>query len=128
MPQLKQGFVDSHFICFPYESRRAGIYPAAPVRRPMDIAQSMEDATGATMKAIQACTDDDAWDKESGEVYVQFIDPLDTQLRKQFDDMTSGRYEFQHDLPFMAIVQRSGRAIPFRTLLETINRTHRNGV
>ncbi len=54
VPQLKQGFVDSHFICFPYESRRTGIYPAGPVRRPMDIAQAMEDATGATMKAIQA--------------------------------------------------------------------------
>ncbi len=54
VPQLKQGFVDSHFICFPYESRRTGIYPAGPVRRPMDIAQAMEDATGATMKAVQA--------------------------------------------------------------------------
>jgi quinone-modifying oxidoreductase subunit QmoB len=54
VPQLKQGFVDSHFICFPYESRRTGIYPAGPVRRPMDIPQAMEDATGATMKAIQA--------------------------------------------------------------------------
>ena len=54
VPQLKQGFVDSHFICFPYESRRTGIYPAGPVRRPMDIAQATEDATGATMKAIQA--------------------------------------------------------------------------
>ena len=52
--KLKYGFTDSHFICFPYESRRTGIYPAGPVRRPMDIAQAMEDATGATMKAIQA--------------------------------------------------------------------------
>ncbi|MBI5751303.1 MAG: FAD-dependent oxidoreductase [Hydrogenophilales bacterium] len=54
VPQLKQGFVDSHFICFPYESRRTGIYPAGPVRRPMDITQAAEDATGATMKAVQA--------------------------------------------------------------------------
>jgi quinone-modifying oxidoreductase subunit QmoB len=54
IPQLKYGFADSHFICFPYESRRTGIYPAGPVRRPMDIAQAMEDATGAAMKAIQA--------------------------------------------------------------------------
>ena len=54
LPQLKYGFADSHFICFPYETRRTGIYAAGPTRRPMDIAQSVEDATGAAMKAIQA--------------------------------------------------------------------------
>ncbi len=54
LPQLKHGFTDSHFICFPYETRRTGIYTAGPVRRPMDIAQAVEDATGAALKAIQA--------------------------------------------------------------------------
>ncbi|MBU1692186.1 MAG: hydrogenase iron-sulfur subunit [Gammaproteobacteria bacterium] len=54
VPQLKYGFTDSHFICFPYETRRTGIYSAGPVRRPMDMVQAMEDATGAAMKAIQA--------------------------------------------------------------------------
>ncbi len=54
VPQLKQGFTDSHFICFPYETRRTGIYTAGPVRRPMDIMQAKEDATGAALKAIQA--------------------------------------------------------------------------
>jgi quinone-modifying oxidoreductase subunit QmoB len=54
LPQLKHGFSDSHFICFPYETRRTGIYAAGPVRRPMDIPQAMEDATGAALKAIQA--------------------------------------------------------------------------
>ena len=54
VPQLKQGFTDSHFICFPYETRRTGIYTAGPVRRPMDIAQAREDATGAALKSIQA--------------------------------------------------------------------------
>lgn len=54
IPQLTYGFSDSHFICFPYESRRTGIYPCGPVRRPMDIAQAIEDATGAALKAIQA--------------------------------------------------------------------------
>ncbi len=54
LPQLKYGFNDSHFICFPYESRRTGIYTTGPVRRPMDIAQAVEDATGAALKAIQA--------------------------------------------------------------------------
>ena len=54
LPLLKNGFNDSHFICFPYETRRTGIYTAGPVRRPMDMAQAIEDATGATLKAIQA--------------------------------------------------------------------------
>jgi quinone-modifying oxidoreductase subunit QmoB len=54
LPQLKHGLADSHFICFPYETRRTGIYAAGPVRRPMDIAQATEDATGAALKAIQA--------------------------------------------------------------------------
>jgi quinone-modifying oxidoreductase, subunit QmoB len=54
MPQFKHGFNDSHFICFPYETRRTGIYAAGPVRRPMDMLQATEDATGAALKAIQA--------------------------------------------------------------------------
>jgi quinone-modifying oxidoreductase subunit QmoB len=54
LPILKNGFNDSHFICFPYETRRTGIYTCGPVRRPMDINQAIEDATGATLKAIQA--------------------------------------------------------------------------
>jgi quinone-modifying oxidoreductase subunit QmoB len=54
MPQFKYGFADSHFICFPYETRRTGIYAAGPTRRPMDMLQATEDATGAALKAIQA--------------------------------------------------------------------------
>lgn len=54
LPQLKHGLTDSHFICFPYETRRTGIYAAGPVRRPMDMQQAVDDATGAALKAIQA--------------------------------------------------------------------------
>jgi quinone-modifying oxidoreductase, subunit QmoB len=53
IPALKYGFPDSHFICFPYESRRTGIYPAGTVRAPMDYAGAAEDGTGAALKAIQ---------------------------------------------------------------------------
>ncbi len=53
LPELQYGFPDSHFICFPYESRRTGIYAAGPVRRPMGISNAIEDATGAALKAIQ---------------------------------------------------------------------------
>lgn len=54
IPHLKFGFNDSHFICFPYETRRTGIYTTGPVRRPMDMQQATEDATGAALKAIQS--------------------------------------------------------------------------
>ncbi len=53
LPELKYQFSDSHFICFPYESRRTGIYAAGSLRAPMDIAASKEDAAGAMLKAIQ---------------------------------------------------------------------------
>jgi quinone-modifying oxidoreductase subunit QmoB len=54
LPSLKYDFPDSHFICFPYESRRTGIYPAGAVRAPGDAEQSREDGAGAALKAIQA--------------------------------------------------------------------------
>jgi len=54
IPMLADGFADSHYLCFPYETRRTGIYACGPVRRPMNMAESAEDATGAVLKAIQA--------------------------------------------------------------------------
>ena len=54
LPTLKYAYPDSHFICFPYETRRTGIYAAGTVRRPMRVTQAVEDATGAALKAIQA--------------------------------------------------------------------------
>jgi len=54
LPTLKYGFPDSHFICFPYETRRTGIYAAGAVRAPMDLASSVNDAYGAALKSIQA--------------------------------------------------------------------------
>lgn len=47
------GYADSNFICFPYETQRTGIYAAGCIRRSMSIEESMEDATGAALKAIQ---------------------------------------------------------------------------
>ncbi len=52
-PVLKYQFPDSHFICFPYETRRTGIYAAGCVRAPSDSDACREDATGAVLKAIQ---------------------------------------------------------------------------
>ena len=53
LPALRYAFADSHFICFPYETRRTGIYAAGTVRAPMDPAQAAEDGWGAAMKALQ---------------------------------------------------------------------------
>ena len=53
LPTLQDGFPDSHFICFPFETRRTGIYAAGCVRQPMDGPSSREDGTGAALKAIQ---------------------------------------------------------------------------
>ncbi len=46
-------FVDSNFICFPYETQRTGVYAAGAIRRSMTMEDSMEDAAGAALKAIQ---------------------------------------------------------------------------
>jgi quinone-modifying oxidoreductase subunit QmoB len=52
-PVLKHRFPDSHFICFPYESRRTGIYTAGCMRAPLDSQSSRQDGAGASLKAIQ---------------------------------------------------------------------------
>ena len=51
--ELFYGYADSNYICFPYETRRTGIYTAGCVHQPMTVSQAMEDAAGAALKAIQ---------------------------------------------------------------------------
>ncbi|NQT72433.1 MAG: hydrogenase iron-sulfur subunit [Chloroflexi bacterium] len=79
LPTLKYGFPDSHFICFPYETRRTGIYAAGCVRQPQDTAACADDAAGAALKAIQ-CVEQTAkgmavhprtWDKSFPELFMQ---------------------------------------------------------
>jgi len=55
LPELElfYGYADSNFVCFPYETRRTGIYAAGAVHQPMTIQQAIEDARGAALKAIQ---------------------------------------------------------------------------
>lgn len=50
---LFDGFADSNYICFPYETRRTGVYAAGCVRQPMTLDLCEEDAAGAVLKAIQ---------------------------------------------------------------------------
>ena len=81
LPVLEEayGFTDSNYICFQYESRRTGIYTAGSIRQPMNMLASMEDALGASMKAIQ-CVEATAngysvhpraWDQTYPEVNLQ---------------------------------------------------------
>lgn len=55
MPDLNlfSGYADSNYICFPYETRRTGIYAAGAVRQPMTLPAAEMDAAGAALKAIQ---------------------------------------------------------------------------
>ena len=50
---LFDGYADSHFICFPYETRRTGIYNCGGVRKAETMEETIDDATGAALKAIQ---------------------------------------------------------------------------
>ncbi|MGA9478153.1 MAG: FAD-dependent oxidoreductase, partial [Desulfobacterales bacterium] len=50
---LFDGYVDSNYICFPYETQRTGIYAAGAIRRAMTAEDAMEDAAGSALKAIQ---------------------------------------------------------------------------
>lgn len=51
--ELFDGYADSNYICFPYETRRTGVYAAGCVRQPMTLDGCQEDACGAVLKAIQ---------------------------------------------------------------------------
>ncbi len=50
---LFDGYADSHFICFPYETRRTGVYTCGGVRKAETMEETIDDATGAALKAIQ---------------------------------------------------------------------------
>ena len=50
---LFDGFADSNYICFPYETRRTGVYAAGCVRQPLTMDACEEDARGAVLKAVQ---------------------------------------------------------------------------
>jgi hypothetical protein len=76
---------------------------------------------------LRACFEEDEYDMER---YAPFIDALDASLRQLYDDIISGNYAgagMGGDLPFMKIVNRFERDIPFRDLLKTINAAHRKG-
>ncbi|MFC1970913.1 FAD-dependent oxidoreductase [Chloroflexota bacterium] len=96
LPTLKYGFPDSHFICFPYETRRTGIYAAGCGRQPMDSIDSIEDATGAALKAIQCiemsargnAVHPRAWDQTYPDLFMQRC----TQCKRCTEECPFGMY------------------------------------
>ncbi len=94
LPTLKYGFPDSHYICFPYETRRTGIYAAGSVRAPMDLASSKADAYGAALKAIQlihAIKDGKAVHPRSGDQsYPEFFLQRCTQCKRCTEECPFG--------------------------------------
>lgn len=79
------------------------------------------------VEELQACLD---YDNESLKHLAPFIDTLQQNINKVYDDMKEGKYVFQPnaDLPFMEIVNKWGDSIPFYQLLTVINKTHREGL
>jgi hypothetical protein len=70
------------------------------------------------------------YEPENAELYGPFIEHLDGLVRKVYNDMVGGSYEwgFGEDLPYMPLVVKYSRFIPFHRLLLTINETHKNGL
>jgi hypothetical protein len=64
-----------------------------------------------------------------GEV-LEFVEPLETSIRKLNQDISDGSYCFsKQNLPFMPIVyQTPGSLLPFKQLLIQINDTHIHGL
>jgi quinone-modifying oxidoreductase subunit QmoB len=96
LPSLRYGFPDSHYICFPYETRRTGIYAAGCVRQPMDSAACMDDAAGAAMKAIQCVelvSQGKAVHPRAGDMsYPELYMPRCTQCKRCTEECPFGVY------------------------------------
>lgn len=79
---------------------------------------------------IQDLKDAIEFDEDEMSSAARFVDRLDAEVRKLRDRIADGRYQFENrDLPFMSIIaDESAHFLPFKELLETINRTHREGL
>lgn len=79
---------------------------------------------------IQDLKDAIEFDEDEMSGALGFVDRLDAEVRKLRDRMADGNYQFgDQDLSFMPIIaDESTHFLPFKELLETINRTHREGL
>jgi len=96
LPELAYGFPDSHFVCFPYETRRTGIYAAGCAREPMSSLNAMDDARGAALKAIQC----NVLSAQGLSVHPRSLDPSAIEIH--FDRCTDCK-RCTEDCPFGAL-------------------------
>ncbi len=91
---LFDGYADSHFICFPYETRRTGIYTCGGIRKAETIEETIDDATGAALKAIQCLESSDrgvAVHPRSGDAtYPEFFMQRCTQCKRCTEECPFG--------------------------------------
>ncbi len=91
---LFDGYADSHFICFPYETRRTGIYTCGGVRKAETMDETIDDATGAALKAIQCLESTDrgvAVHPRSGDTtYPEFFMQRCTQCKRCTEECPFG--------------------------------------
>ncbi|MBU0483517.1 MAG: hydrogenase iron-sulfur subunit [Proteobacteria bacterium] len=88
------GYADSHFICFPYETRRTGVYACGGVRKATTMEETIDDATGAALKAIQCIESADrgvAVHPRSGDsTYPEFFFQRCTQCKRCTEECPFG--------------------------------------
>lgn len=92
--ELFDGYADSHFICFPYETRRTGVYACGGVRKAETMEEAVDDATGAALKAIQCIESTDrgvAVHPRSGDsTYPEFFMQRCTQCKRCTEECPFG--------------------------------------
>jgi quinone-modifying oxidoreductase subunit QmoB len=91
---LFDGYADSHFICFPYETRRTGIYACGGVRKATTIDETVDDATGAALKAIQCLESSDrgvsVHPRSGDKTYPEFFMQRCTQCKRCTEECPFG--------------------------------------
>ena len=91
---LFDGYADSHFICFPYETRRTGIYACGGVRKAETMEETIDDATGAALKAIQCIESADrgvaVYPRSGDQTYPDFFFQRCTQCKRCTEECPFG--------------------------------------
>jgi quinone-modifying oxidoreductase subunit QmoB len=91
---LFDGYADSHFICFPYETRRTGVYTCGGVRKATTIDETIDDATGAALKAIQCLESADrgvsVHPRSGDKTYPEFFMQRCTQCKRCTEECPFG--------------------------------------
>jgi len=91
---LFDGYADSHFICFPYETRRTGVYTCGGVRKAMAMDEATDDATGAALKAIQCIESADrgvsVHPRSGDQTYPEFFMQRCTQCKRCTEECPFG--------------------------------------